>query len=159
MGERSYLVLVVEDEDTLREAVVDHLRNQGYHALAAADGVEALEVLHGAPQVGTVVCDLIMPRMGGRELARVAAKSFPDLAFVFMSGHSDQDLSRASIDATGEPGLASDTACRGTFLRKPFAMSALIYAITELNGAPQPSRPPLAHTRLRSDRASPRTIQ
>ena len=144
-------VLVVEDEDTLREAIVDHLLKQGYHALAAADGVEALEVLHGTPQIGTVVCDLIMPRMGGREMAHVAAKSFPHLAFVYMSGHVDQDLSRAAADATAD-------ARRATFLQKPFAMSALVSTIAELNGALQPDRPPLAHPQLRNDNASSETI-
>lgn len=145
-------ILVAEDEETLRVAIVDHLRNQGYHAVAAADGVEALEVLNRTPQIGTIVCDLIMPRMGGRELAQQAAKCFPHLAFVYITGHADQDLSSLAEEATQHGRPAS-------YLQKPFAMSALISAIAELNGAPLHSRPPIPQTRFRTDGAAPDTIQ
>jgi PAS domain S-box-containing protein len=144
-------ILVAEDEETLREAMVDHLRNHGYHAVAAADGVEALELLHRTPQIGTVVCDLIMPRMGGCELARQAAERFPQLAFVYITGHGDQDLGSAAEEA-------AQGGRRASCLQKPFAMSALVAAIAELNGVPPHSRTRIPQTRLHSNGASPKTI-
>ena len=145
-------ILVAEDEETLREAMVDHLRTQGYHAVPAADGVEALELLNRTPQIGTVVCDLIMPRMGGRELARQAAEVFPHLAFVYITGHADQDLGRA-VDEGDQPGR------RASCLQKPFAMSALLSAIAELNGAPLHSHSPMPQAHTRNGGASSKTIQ
>jgi two-component system cell cycle sensor histidine kinase/response regulator CckA len=131
-------VLVVEDEDVLREAIVDHLRLHGFPALAAADGVEALEILDRTPGIGTVVADLIMPRMGGRALAAEASLRFSNLGFIYISGHAGQDVSQEAPDGR-----------RSRFLQKPFAMSTLLDAILEVSGAPalQSSLPILSHPR------------
>jgi two-component system, cell cycle sensor histidine kinase and response regulator CckA len=115
----------VEDEDSLREAIVEHLRSYGYQVLAAADGVEALAILSQNAEIGIVISDLIMPRMGGRELTRLAAQKRPELRIVYMSGHADQ-----AINLTAE-----DTG-RAVFLQKPFEMSALFAAIVELHTPP-----------------------
>ncbi len=74
------LILVVEDEDALREAIAGHLRNHGYQVLAASDGIEALDLLAQNPDVSILISDLIMPRMGGRELVRLAAEGSPTSA-------------------------------------------------------------------------------
>jgi PAS domain S-box-containing protein len=115
-------ILVVEDEKALREAIADQLRNQGYRVLAAADGIEALDLLTRNPDLSILICDLVMPRMGGRELARLAAPQIPHLGVIYMSGHADQDFSEADC-ATG----------RAVFMQKPFAMSALLSRIAELD--------------------------
>jgi two-component system cell cycle sensor histidine kinase/response regulator CckA len=119
------LVLVVEDEDALREAIADHLRNHGYQVLAASDGIEALDVLERNPDISILISDLIMPRMGGLELVQIAAKKVPDLQIIFMSGYADQ--------------VSSDEACVGcptAFLQKPFNMNILLTRIAELNHRP-----------------------
>ena len=114
-------ILVVEDEHALREAIADQLRNHGYQVLAASDGIEALDLLARNPDLSVLVCDLVMPRMGGRELARLAAERLPQLNFIFMSGHAEQDF--------GEP----EGSVSAVFLQKPFAMTALLTRITELD--------------------------
>jgi FixJ family two-component response regulator len=89
--------------------------------------------------------------MGGRELAHAAAKSSPDLAFVYITGHADQDLGSLSQNANQQ---GRRTSC----LQKPFAMSALVTAIAELNGAPLHGPSPIPQAHLRNDGASPETI-
>ena len=115
-------ILVVEDEHALREAIADQLRNHGYQVLAASDGIEALDLLTRNPDLSVLVCDLVMPRMGGRELARLAAERLPHLNFIYMSGHADQDF-----------GEADGAASSAVFMQKPFAMTALLTRITELD--------------------------
>jgi PAS domain S-box-containing protein len=115
-------ILVVEDENALREAIADQLRNHGYQVLAACDGIEALDLLNRNTDLSVLVCDLVMPRMGGRELARLAAERLPHLNFIYMSGHADQD-----------PGEADGSASSAVFMQKPFAMTTLLSRITELD--------------------------
>jgi two-component system cell cycle sensor histidine kinase/response regulator CckA len=122
------IILVVEDEETLRQAMLKQLRAQGYPALAAADGHEALSILSRTPQIGIVICDIVMPRMGGRELARLAAQQHPDLRMIFMSGHPDQAQQLA------------DSAVQAVFLPKPFDAQALLAAIAELHPSPRFAR-------------------
>jgi two-component system cell cycle sensor histidine kinase/response regulator CckA len=83
------LLLVVEDEEALREAIAAHLRKHGYQVLAAANGIEALDILDQNPGIAILISDLIMPRMGGRELAHLAVKKIPSLGCIFMSGYAD----------------------------------------------------------------------
>jgi two-component system, cell cycle sensor histidine kinase and response regulator CckA len=118
-------ILVVEDEDALRQAIADQLRDQGYPVLAAADGVEGLELLMRNPDLSILICDLVMPRMGGRELARIAAREFPRLGIIFMSGHADQPVS--DCDSAATPAV---------FMQKPFSVGALLDHIHQLNRRP-----------------------
>ena len=61
-------ILLVEDEEMLRELGVTILEGEGYHVLAAKDGVEAVEMFEAnSEDIGLVVCDLGLPRMGGRD--------------------------------------------------------------------------------------------
>lgn len=120
-------VLVVEDEDALREAIAAHLRNHGYEVLVAANGIEALDVLARNPNIPILITDLIMPRMGGRELVRVAAKGGFDFEVIFMSGYADR-----SSDEDDTEGTAS-------FLQKPFAMNTLLARMEEVKGRPEVS--------------------
>ncbi len=124
------LILVAEDEDTLREALASHLRRQGYRVLAACDGIEALEILAQNPDVSILISDLIMPRMGGRELVQVAAKESPDLRFILMSGYSDDDFSQAQDSAESAT----------VFLQKPFTMEVLLSCIADLSQPDVPLR-------------------
>jgi len=122
---RPSLVLVVEDEDALREAIAEHLRNHGYEVLVATDGIQALDVLAVNPDVSILVSDLIMPRMGGRELVRQAIKRFPHLHVVLMSGYDDQ---ASNSEDHGE----SSAVC----LQKPFSMNLLLTRLAGLNLRP-----------------------
>jgi PAS domain S-box-containing protein len=115
-------ILVVEDEHALREAITDQLRNHGYEVLAAGDGIEALDLLSRYPDLSVLVCDLIMPRMGGRELVRLATERLPHLNCIYMSGHAEQNLDEA------DGALSS-----AEFMQKPFSMRALLTRIAELD--------------------------
>lgn len=110
-------VLVVEDEDALREAIALQLGSHGYNVLTAADGVEALDVLSRNRDITVLITDLIMPRMGGRELARRAVEEIPKLQIVLMSGYSGEDF----------------TDCHAVHLQKPFDMKDLLALLAEMS--------------------------
>jgi PAS domain S-box-containing protein len=118
----SNLVLVVEDENALRQAIAEHLRTHGYQVLAAVDGIEALDVLDANPKVSILVSDLIMPRMGGREMVRLALQKYPHLRVVLMTGYDD----KACTDQ-------DRVECCAVCLQKPFGMDRLLTTLAGLN--------------------------
>jgi two-component system cell cycle sensor histidine kinase/response regulator CckA len=89
-------VLVVDDDDGVRHIMARKVKQAGYRVLTARDGVEALTVLEqSGGEVHLVVCDLLMPRLDGYQLAaRLAAlPNAPEI--IFMSAfRSDLDLDR-----------------------------------------------------------------
>ncbi|MCG8590351.1 MAG: PAS domain S-box protein [Proteobacteria bacterium] len=81
-------ILVVEDESAVRRLVRRLLESAGYRVLEAQDGVQALEVARAHPQsLDLVLSDLVMPHMGGLELARRLRKLDPELRILFLSGY------------------------------------------------------------------------
>ncbi len=113
-------VLVVEDVDVVRRTVVAGLQRAGARVTAVTDGCHALEFLAGGVPIDIVLTDLIMPRMGGLELARELDKKFPDLPIVFMSGYADHEVVEAIVrDHPNQP-----------LLRKPFSVKELTDAIS-----------------------------
>jgi PAS domain S-box-containing protein len=84
------LVLVVDDEAFVRDAVRDALLKHGYRTLTAHDGIEALRLLElHHPDLRLVVTDLRMPRMGGDRLIAIIRESYPELKIFAMSGDSE----------------------------------------------------------------------
>jgi CheY-like chemotaxis protein len=84
-------ILVVEDAQEVRAMMVRILRTEGYQVLEASDGVQALEVLAGTA-VHLIVTDIVMPRMGGFQLAaRLAASPGPPI-LLFVSGYGQKDI-------------------------------------------------------------------
>ena len=112
-------VLLVEDEDAVRGLAFRVLTAAGFRVLAAADGLEALELLAvEVPRVDVVITDLVMPEMGGRQLREHLHELFPKLPVVFMSGYaSDEALGRGWVDP-GDP-----------LLQKPFSAEELVRAV------------------------------
>ncbi len=92
-------VLVVEDEDAVRDFIRHLLGSLGYHVIIAASGAEALShwKAHGA-DIAALVTDLVMPHMGGRELAALLRAQRPDLPTLFISGFV-RDADRDQADA------------------------------------------------------------
>ena len=79
------------DEDELRRLAVRELEELGYLVLAAANGVEALQVARSLERpVDLLVTDVVMPEMNGVELAESLVDLWPELAVLFMSGHLDE---------------------------------------------------------------------
>lgn len=114
------VVLVVEDEDILRDFASLVLRKSGFHVLTAKDGYEAMDLLRSI-EVNLVFSDVVMPNMGGGELARQALEIHPQLPFLFTSGYPNSILN--------ESGLSADTA---DFLPKPYTARTLVDKIREV---------------------------
>lgn len=105
------VILVVEDEASVRSFCCKVLRRFGYHVLEAAGPVEALDTLRQTP-VGLVLTDIMMPGMTGKDMVkRIDRERQPDLKVLYMSGYSD----------SLEPGI--------NFLEKPFTSSDLLRCV------------------------------
>ena len=134
-------ILLVEDEPSVRTLIRDELRKLGYRVIEAKNGVEAC--LLATQQTGSLqllLTDVVMPGMGGRELAQHLSVIKPDLRTLFISGYMDD----VGIMAGQEEGTSS-------FLQKPFTPEVLARAVRTLldastpsdrTGAPSPSTPP-----------------
>jgi CheY-like chemotaxis protein len=116
-------VLVVDDELAVRETARRVLERRGVGVLVAADGREALRTIaQHAVQIGAVVIDLAMPRMGGTELVAELRQQNPALRVLLMSGHPpDAEAAAAQVDVTDAP-----------FLQKPFDARELADAVLRL---------------------------
>jgi CheY-like chemotaxis protein len=126
-------VLLAEDEDLVRGSVADMLRQVGYTVVEAANGQAALAVAraHPAP-IALLVTDVVMPGMGGRDLAQTLAAEQPALRVLFLSGYTD--------DAVVRHGILEH---RVAFLQKPFTRPKLLAKVREVLQGP-PFVPPLA---------------
>jgi len=117
-----HLVLVVDDEQGLRDLVCRTLRDEGYRTLEAAHGGEALELVESGPEtVDLVVTDVVMPGMDGRELGRRLAQSRPSLPILYMSAYDVNDIFRRGSPRRSAP-----------FLQKPFPRDGLISSVEQL---------------------------
>ena len=117
-----HLVLVVDDEQGLRDLVCRTLRAEGYRTLEAAHGGEALELVETGPEpIDLVVTDVVMPGMDGRELGRRLAQSRPTLPILYMSAYDVNDIFRRGSPRRSAP-----------FLQKPFPRDGLINCVEEL---------------------------
>jgi DNA-binding NtrC family response regulator len=86
----SHAVLVVDDDRNLRRLTARMLRAQGYRAMEAGSGMEALQMLQSDPGISLVVTDIVMPEMDGLDLADRAMADLPALRVVLMTGHAPQ---------------------------------------------------------------------
>jgi PAS domain S-box-containing protein len=117
----SETVLLVEDEESVRKLMSMVLQGNGYHVLEACHGLDALRICENlARPVDMLVTDVVMPRMGGRELAEQLVRRIPELKVLFVSGHADDTLFHGAL-AQGTP-----------FLRKPFSPDVLALKVREL---------------------------
>ena len=122
-------ILLVEDEPSVRTLVRDELRKLGYRVIEAKNGVEAcLLATQQAGSLQLLLTDVVMPGMGGRELAQHLSVIKPDLRTLFISGYTDD----VGIMAGQEEGTSS-------FLQKPFTPEVLARAVRNLLDASTPS--------------------
>jgi PAS domain S-box-containing protein len=113
-------VLIVEDEDNVRDLVERILGGAGYHVLLAARGRLALEMLEdNAHAVDLLLTDVVMPEMLGTELAVEATRRHPGLKVLYMSGYIHQAI--AAMDGRGADDLR--------FVEKPFTRDTLLMAV------------------------------
>jgi signal transduction histidine kinase len=115
-------VLLVDDEEMIREAATDVLESIGLQVVCAEDGQEALDIIHsGHPPVDLVLMDLTMPRMDGREAFRALHRTHPDLPVILCSGYSEKECTE---ELAGR-GLAA-------FLQKPYTLRHLETTVLEV---------------------------
>ena len=115
-------VLLVEDEDMVRKVVRRTLVGQGYKVVEAANGTEALELaLEDPGRISLVLTDVMMPAMGGPELARRLWAKFPDLKIIFLSGYAPDSMSAESAVPAG-----------AVLIEKPFAIEKLATKVREV---------------------------
>jgi PAS domain S-box-containing protein len=123
-------VLLVEDDPRVRAVAGLALRRAGYAVLEAPNGEAALELARGTDHLDVLVTDLVMPRLGGADLAARLQAERPDLPVVFMSGYARQ----AQLPDAGAGGV----------LQKPFTAATLTRAIRERLEARREPAPPAA---------------
>lgn len=108
-------ILVVDDEEILRELAGEMLSQLGYHVKVVSDGMEALEYYRDHwRRVDLAIIDMIMPKMGGKECLRALKEINPQLRVIMSTGYSSDDCEQGleDLDVTG-------------FLQKPYRMQQL----------------------------------
>jgi signal transduction histidine kinase len=126
----SETVLVVEDEEVVRDLICAVLSESGYDVLCAGSAEEALRITRAHPaEIELLVTDIVMPDMHGPELARELATLKPEMKILYVSGYSENDISDQGVI---EPGLL--------VLQKPFTQQSLGRKVREiLDAEPQPN--------------------
>jgi signal transduction histidine kinase len=109
-------ILVVEDDDDVREFMVSLLTDEGYRVDEASNGEEALEFASNRNRLDVLVSDVVMPGLDGPSVANRLRETFPELGVLFVSGYTRDHL----------PDLA------GPLLAKPFRATELVKRVAEL---------------------------
>src|SRR5579872_931620 len=119
-------ILVVEDENDVRDLACEFLTMTGYSVLRARNGVEAIDLLSRHPnKIDLVLRDVVMPKMGGTELAARLPKLRPGTKILLMSGYSEYAVEAQNEGRPQHP-----------MLSKPFSRSSLIAKIRESLATP-----------------------
>jgi two-component system, cell cycle sensor histidine kinase and response regulator CckA len=129
-------ILVVDDEDGIRALMAKVLTREGYEVIEASSGEEALEKANAYwGQIPLMVTDVVMPGMGGVDLAAQLSPQRPETFVMFISGY------------TGQAALSTAQLARGyEFLQKPFTLSAFLGKIRAILAAPPPASKARGHT-------------
>jgi CheY-like chemotaxis protein len=116
------VILVAEDEECVRLLLRNLLEGKGYTVLEGGNGEEAMEIARCyAKPISLLLTDLVMPRMGGRELAERFSAMHPEARVLFMSGYTD-DLSLRESLVHGEM----------EFIQKPYTMNMMLGTVRRL---------------------------
>ena len=115
-------ILLVEDEDVVRDMAGRILRDHGYNDIEARRGDEAMNLSElYAGTVHLLLTDVVMPEMSGRELAEQLSPVRPDMKVLYMSGYTDDAVLRHGVQEERMP-----------FLQKPFIPDALVLKVREV---------------------------
>ncbi len=121
MPRGSESLLVVEDEDALRECMAEFLSSIGYKAQAAANGKAALEICANTGGIDLVISDVVLPDITGPRLAQQVILIHSQIKVCFMSGYAEGVVLRKGV-----PDLTSH------FLQKPFSLQLLALKLREM---------------------------
>lgn len=112
-------MLVVDDEDMVRSALVDLLAASGYTVLEADGGESGLRVCHEhSEEIGIIITDVSMPEISGPEFVSRARQVCPDAEVLYMSGHADETARKYGLDEDDV-----------RYLKKPFDPKRLLTTI------------------------------
>lgn len=115
-------VMVLDDDPAILRTIARTLRLYDYRVLEAQSLSAALAVLDQHPEpIDVLLCDLVLPGLGGREAANTLLARRPDTRVMYMSGYSSHDSFRRELEVEGE-----------AFLGKPFEIHELLDAIQGL---------------------------
>lgn len=119
---RRATVLVLDDDESIRSTVRRILELYDYEVLEAEDGTSAREVVdtHDG-RIDVILCDLVLPGLGGREAANTLVARRPEARVLYFSGFSTHDSFRQELEQAGVP-----------FLSKPFQVPELLEAVEAL---------------------------
>ena len=106
-----YTILVVDDEERLRNLIVTFLSNLGHSCVTAIDGVDALDKMKGN-KIDAVVTDMKMPNMGGITLAAKISIHYPELPIMIMTAFEEDHVARIAISVGARD-----------FIKKPFSFN------------------------------------
>jgi two-component system, cell cycle sensor histidine kinase and response regulator CckA len=125
----SETILLVEDNDGMRQMMREALEGLGYKVIAAQDGLEAIDQFHiQRSRISLVVLDMLMPRMSGPAVYAQLSETVPNLPVIFCSGYSEHSF----------PELSAKSA-PFALLQKPFDCKVFARKIRELLDARQPT--------------------
>ncbi|MGA8901518.1 response regulator [Bradyrhizobium sp.] len=114
-------VLIVDDEESMRLLVARAIAMDGHDIITATDGAEALEILGGTDGAfDLMLTDIQMPIMDGIALALTAARDFPELTILLMTGFADQRERASGLNA-----IAHDV------ISKPFSVADIRTAVAD----------------------------
>jgi two-component system cell cycle sensor histidine kinase/response regulator CckA len=122
----SETILLVEDEDSVRQLVRETLESRGYRVLEAPNGQAALALAASHPDpIHLIITDVVMPGLSGHELVQQLLPARPTLKVLYLSGYAQ--------DAFATPAAAE---AQKTFLQKPFTLQSLSRKVREILGPP-----------------------
>jgi two-component system cell cycle sensor histidine kinase/response regulator CckA len=108
-------ILLVEDDDSVREMIKTFLEPAGYNILQAQNGFDALETSKTYEgEIHLLLTDVIMPKMNGQEVADELKKTRPEMQIIFMSGYTDDVIAHHGVLEAGV-----------NFIQKPVTLSRL----------------------------------
>ncbi|UCD23520.1 MAG: response regulator, partial [Gemmatimonadota bacterium] len=121
-GKGNETILVVEDDVSIGRATRRALENYGYTVISASDGEEALETVSrcGSSKIDLIITDLVMPKLGGRQLYEALRSAGCDIKIMFASGYSKRDIEECAVLDTKIP-----------FLHKPWTLAELLSRVRE----------------------------
>lgn len=120
--DKQYTILLVEDQEMVRDLVTEILEDEGFKIITAYNGLNALEVTKEYSEpIDMMLTDVIMPEMNGRELAEKMKVEKSELKILFMSGYTGEEMRNRGVL---EPGT--------NFIQKPFTPDALVDKVREV---------------------------
>ncbi len=125
-------ILVVEDDDNVRQLLIDIFEDAGYRVLHATDGPSGLAVLESDAEIDLLVTDVGLPKMNGRQMVDAGRLKRPALRILFMTGYAE--LASAADGFLGED---------MQMITKPFSVEAIANRVQGMLGPPAPRVDPI----------------